>query len=77
MITEAEKRLNQALILEKHFNPKKIRSVIKSDIFSLLKNYGDIESEGLHFDIVILDDGSYEVEFKAKLNHLKMFKSFN
>ena len=76
MISEVEKRLNQALILEKHFNPEKIRNVIKSDIFCVLKNYGDIESENLHFDIVILDDGSYEVEFKAKLNHIKMFKSF-
>lgn len=76
MISEVEKRLNQALILEKHFNPEKIRNVIKSDIFNVLKNYGDIDCEDLHFDIVILDDGCYQVEFKAKLNHIKMFKSF-
>lgn len=73
---ELEKRLEKALVLEKHFNPEKIRSVIKSDIVSLLKNYGDIDYTHLNFDIVILDDGSYQVEFKVKLNSLKVFKSF-
>jgi len=76
MISEIEERLNRALVLEKHFNPEKIRNVIKSDIFSVLKNYGEIETKDLHFDIVILDDGSYEVEFKARLNRIKVIKSF-
>jgi len=40
MISEVEERLNRALVLEKHFNPEKIRNVIKSDIFNVLKNYG-------------------------------------
>jgi len=76
MISEIEERLNRALVLEKHFNPEKIRNVIKSDIFSVLKNYGEIETKDLHFDIVILDDGSYEVEFKARLNRIKVIKNF-
>ena len=76
MISNVEERLNRALVLEKHFNPEKIRNVIKSDIFSVLKNYGEIETKDLHFDIVILDDGSYEVEFKARLNRIKVIKSF-
>ncbi len=71
-----EDRLSKALVLEKHFNPEKIRSVIKSDIISLLKNYGEIDLNKLYFDIVILDDGCYEVDFKVKLNSLKVFKSF-
>lgn len=76
MINNAEKRLEKALVLEKHFNPERIRNVIKSDIFSVLKNYGDIQHKDLDFDIVILDDGSYEVMFKARLNHIKVFNSF-
>lgn len=75
-MNELEERLNRALVLEKHFNPEKIRSVIKSDIFNVLKNYGELNPKDLHFDIIILDDGSYEVEFKARLNRIKVIKSF-
>ena len=75
-MNELEERLNRALVLEKHFNPEKIRSVIKSDIFNVLKNYGELSPKDLHFDIIILDDGSYEVEFKARLNRIKVIKSF-
>lgn len=76
MKNEIEERLNRALVLEKHFNPEKIRNVIKSDIFSVLKNYGEIDTRDLDFDIIILDDGSYEVQFKARLNRIKVIKSF-
>ncbi len=76
MMNEAEERLSKALILEKHFNPEKIRNVIKSDIFSVLKNYGEIEAEGLDFDIEILDDLNYQISFKAKLKSIKVFKTF-
>ncbi len=75
-MNELEDRLTKALILDKHFNPEKIRNVIKSDIINLLKNYGEIDYSKLDFDIIILDDGSYEVDFKVKLNSLKVFKSF-
>lgn len=75
-MNELEKRLNKALILDKHFNPEKIRAVIKSDLFSLLKNYGEIDEKNLDFDIIILEDGSYQINFKATLNHLKVFRSF-
>lgn len=75
-MNELEDRLTKALILDKHFNPEKIRNVIKSDIINLLKNYGEIDYSKLDFDIIILDNGSYEVDFKVKLNSLKVFKSF-
>lgn len=76
MINEVEERLSKALVLEKHFNPEKIRSVIKSDIFNILKNYGEIDPKDIDFDIIILDDGSYEIVFKAKLCRIKVIKSF-
>ena len=72
-----EQRVSKALVLEKHFNPEKIRSVIKSDIVNILKNYGELDYSSLNFDVIILDDGSYEVDFKVKLNSLKIFRSFN
>lgn len=75
-MNSVEQRLNRALILEKHFNPERIRSVIKSDIMNVLKNYGEIEAKDLDFDIIIDDDGSYEVQFKARLNRIKVIKSF-
>lgn len=76
MKNEIEERLTKALVLEKHFNPDRIRSVLKSDIFTMLKNYGDIDNKEFSFDIVILDDANYEIEFKAKLNNIKTFKCF-
>lgn len=74
-MNKAEERLNKALILDKHFNPEKIRNVIKSDIFAVLKNYGEIEAKDLFFDITILDDASYCIKFNAKLSSIKTFKS--
>jgi len=71
-----ENRVKEALILDKHFNPEKIRMVIKSDILNILKNYGDIKDD-IYFDIKILEDGNYEVNLKAVLEHLKLFKSFD
>lgn len=75
-MNEAENRLNKALLLEKHFNPEKIRSVIKSDILNVLKNYGEIDPKNLDFDIEILDDLNYEISFRAKLASIKVFKTF-
>lgn len=75
-MNDVEKRLNKALVLDKHFNPEKIREIIKSDIFCVLRNYGTITSDDLDFDIEILDDGAYQVKFKAKIDHLKLFKNF-
>ncbi len=75
-MNDIEQRLNKALQLEKHFNPEKIRSVIKSDILSILSSYGEIDKNSCDFDIVILDDASYEVVFKVKLNSIKVFKTF-
>ncbi len=74
-MNDIEKRLNKALILEKHFSPEKIREVIKSDIFTVLKNYGEIEAKDLDFDIEILDDCYYQISFKAKLGSIKAFKT--
>jgi len=75
-VSNLEERVSKALILEKHFNPEKIRNVIKSDIITVLKNYGEIDFNKLDFDIIILEDGSYQIEFKVKLNSLKVFRSF-
>lgn len=74
-MNDLEARLNKALIMEKHFNPEKIRNVIKSDIFAVLKNYGEIEAKNLDFDIEILDDLNYQISFKAKLSSIKTFKT--
>ena len=72
-----EERVSKAIVLEKHFNPEKIRSVIKSDICNILKNYGELDYSKLNFDIVILEDGNYQIEFKVTLNSLKVFRSFS
>lgn len=71
-----EERLEQALVLEKFFNPEKIRPVIKNDIINILKNYSDFNENNLYFDIVITADGFYELQVKAKLNRIKVFNSF-
>ncbi len=65
-------RLKKVLISDKHFNPERVKNVIKSDIYSLLINYADISSETLDLKIEINENGGYNISVNAKANRLKV-----
>lgn len=66
-------RLKRVLIADKHFNPERIKQVIKSDITAVLKNYAVIDSENIFFDIEINSNGSYHFKIDAVADNLKIF----
>ena len=72
---EDAERLKHVLIADKHFNPSQIKQVIKSDIFSILKNYAKISSDEIYVDITINEDGSYHLRVDAVAKDLKIFGS--
>lgn len=68
-----EQRLKHVLIADKHFNPEQIKKVIKSDIFHVLKNYAELDSDKIYVDIQITSSGSYHFKIDAESDNLKIF----
>ncbi len=68
-------RLKKVLISDKHFNPERIKEVIKSDILYILKNYTDVEADNLKFEINVAPDGGYEILVNASCKRLKILGS--
>lgn len=68
-------RLKKVLISDKHFNPERIKEVIKSDIFYILKNYTDIDIEDVNFEINVNNMGGYEILLEANCSRLKFLGS--
>lgn len=66
-------RLKRVLIADKHFNPERIKQVIKSDIASILKNYAVLDAENLFIDIEINSNGSYHFKIDAIADNIKIF----
>ena len=54
-----DSRLKQMLINDKKENPNKLVGIIKSEIFYILKNYMDIKSDDIIFDIGIDNNGKW------------------
>jgi len=68
-------RLKKVLISDKHFNPERIKEVIKSDILYILKNYTDVEADDLNFDINVNNTGGYKIMLEASCSRLKFLGS--
>ncbi|MBQ0017451.1 MAG: cell division topological specificity factor MinE [Clostridiales bacterium] len=72
---EDENRLRQVLIADKHFNPERIKEVIKSDMYNVLKNYAEISPDDVFIDIELNSSGMYHFKFDAIMKRLKIFGS--
>lgn len=68
-------RLKKVLISDKHFNPERIKEVIKSDVLYILKNYTDVEADNLNFEINVDKEGGYKIEINATCKRLKVLGS--
>lgn len=68
-----EERLKHVLIQDKHFNPDRIKQVIKSDVYHLLRNYTNINSDNIYIDIEINQNGTYHFKIDAVAENLKIF----
>lgn len=72
---EDEERLKYVLIADKHFNPDRIKQVIKSDIYYVLLNYAHLKSDDIFVDIEITPSGAYHFKIDAISQNLKIFGS--
>lgn len=70
---EDEERLKHVLIADKHFNPDRIKQVIKSDIYHVLENYAHINGDNIYVDIEITPSGAYHFKIDAISQNLKIF----
>lgn len=68
-------RLKHILIADKHFDPQRLKQVIKSDIFAVLRDYMELESDKLFIDIELNSNGEYHLKVDAIANRLKIFGS--
>lgn len=66
-------RLKNVLISDKHFNPEKIKEVVKSDMVSVLSSYADVNTDSLVFDIIVDDEGTYFIKLECFAKRLKIF----
>lgn len=65
-----DSRLKQMLINDKKENPNKLVGIIKSEIFYILKNYMDIKSDDIIFDIGIDNNGKYLLSLSAEVSRI-------
>lgn len=65
-------RLKGMLTNDKKENPIKLENVIKSEILYVLKNYMEIKSDDVEFDINVNNDGKYEISLFLKVDRLKL-----
>lgn len=68
-----EERLKHVLIADKHFNPERIKQVIKSDIYYVLLNYAHLKGDDIFVDIEITPSGAYHFKIDAISQNLKIF----
>ena len=69
-------RLKNVLVLDKQQNPLKIIEVLKSDIIQVLSNYMEIDYEDVDLNIVVNQNGTYDLELKSIVRRVKPLQTF-
>ncbi len=75
-ISQAETRLKKIISADKKENPIKIERLLKSEIYYILKNYFEINSEDMSLNIKINEDGKYQLQLNAISRSIKMSQTF-
>ena len=58
-------------------NPKKIVSVVKSEIINIINNYLSVNSDNVYLDIIVNKDGLYELRLRAISSKIRLVNSFS
>lgn len=75
-ISQAETRLKKIISADKKENPIKIERLLKSEIYYILKNYFEINSEDMSLNIKINEGGKYQLQLNAISRSIKMSQTF-
>ena len=76
-IVTCENRLKNMLIADKKENPAKIERLLKSELFYLLRNFFEINSEDLSVDIAVNSIGRFEFVITGMASGIKMVHTFD
>ena len=71
-----EDRLKNMLVSDKRENPIRIERVLKSELINVMKNYFEISSEDLTLDILVRDDGKYDIQINVVSRAIKFANTF-
>ena len=75
-ISQAETRLKKIISSDKKENPIKIERLLKSEIYYILKNYFEINSEDMSLNLKINEDGKYQLQLNAISRSIKITQTF-
>ena len=76
-IVVCENRLKNIIVADKQENPIKIKKVVRAEIIQVLRNYFDVSMDDVDFDIVITDDGFYNIIINVVSRNMKFANSFD
>jgi septum formation topological specificity factor MinE len=76
-IVVCENRLKNIIVADKQENPIKIKKVVRAEIIQVLRNYFDVSMDDVDFDIVITDDGFYNIIIDVVSRNMKFANSFD
>ena len=72
-----ENRLKNIIVADKQENPIKIKKVVRAEILQVVRNYFDVSMDDVDFDIVITDDGFYNISIDIVSRNMKFANSFD
>jgi len=75
-IVVCENRLKNLLVSDKRENPIRIERVLKSELLNVLKNYFEVACEDLILDILVREDGKYDIQMNAVSRAIKIANTF-
>ncbi len=67
-----QKTLQSVLVSDKHFVPKNVEEILKSEVFKTLLNYLEIKPENAKANFDVAEDGDFLFFFKVKAKRLKI-----
>ena len=76
-IVSCENRLKKMLIADKKENPAKIERVLKSELFYLLRNFFELNSDDLNVDIIVNSFGKFEFIINGIATNIKRIHTFD
>ena len=76
-IVVCENRLKNIIVADKQENPIKIKKVVRAEILQVVRNYFEVCMDDVDFDIVITDDGFYNISIDIVSRNMKFANSFD
>ena len=72
-----EDRLKNILVSDKRENPIRIERVLKAELIGVIRNYFEITSDDVALDIIVRNDGKYDIQLNAVSRAIRIANSFD